>query len=85
MACAVLWRDRQWMVFVTTLTLMARIKCRNKNTIKIAFNPINRKETLRERQLDMADAGQVFDGPPGRHRLDTARRCNPRHQHEESQ
>lgn len=28
----------------------------------VEFDPVKRKDTLRHRGLDMADAGQVFDG-----------------------
>ena len=31
--------------------------------MRIAYDPAKREATLRKRNLDMADAGNVFDGP----------------------
>lgn len=31
--------------------------------MEISFDPVKRRTTLRERGLDFADAGKVFDGP----------------------
>jgi uncharacterized DUF497 family protein len=42
--------------------LSQHIKSDTFNTVEISFNPAKREVTLRERGLDFADAGKVFEG-----------------------
>ncbi len=41
---------------------MQRIKRIYKKSVDVSFNPAKRADTLRDRGLDFADAGTVFEG-----------------------